>query len=59
MENQKKVLNTLVDVQNDEEQSLKVEAYCGSNYTSGQITCGSGYSSGGTSSVTDDLDILI
>lgn len=58
MENSNKVVSTLVNAQ-QEEVNPKVEAFCGSNYSSGGTSCGSNYSSGGTSSTPEEMDILL
>ena len=58
MENQTKIVGTLVNAQQDES-TKKVEGFCGKSYSSGGVTCGASYSSGGTSSTSEELDILI
>lgn len=62
MENQPKIMSTLVNAQQSET-SLKVEGFCESNYSStgAGTSCGSGYGSTGSGTVgtTEELDILI
>lgn len=58
MENQTNTMSTLVNAQQDES-TKQVTGFCGKAYSSGDVTCGSGYSSSGTSSTSEELDILI
>lgn len=64
MKKETKVMSTLINAQ-QAGSNAKVEGYCTGNYssnsTSGNVSCGSGYGSGsgGVSSTSEELDILV
>lgn len=58
MKKETKVVSTLINAQQDDSKG-KVEGFCGSSYSSGNVSCAVGYSSGGATSTSEELDILV